>query len=135
MNKAVSGATRRVVRQAIGLLFVGALIPYGFVRLDAAYVYPTILKKNVSVFGVQTSVSESHRRVRFGVAALSDETQTVKVTAIWRDEAENEVGRSEQEIAVTPNDTVFVSLMTRNSQTISKVMCSIVYEVIPPERR
>lgn len=125
-----------IVRRSILLLAAAALIPYGFTQLDHAYVDPVRLKRSVSVFGVETEQSDLTWRVRFGVASLSGDPQTVKATAIWRNDDLNEVGRSVQQITVLPGDTAFVGMTTRRLQPAGgRVHCSVDYEVITADRR
>lgn len=127
-----------IVRQSIILLIIAALMPYGFTRLDHAFVEPVRLKRSVSLFGVETNLSAQFWRVRFGVASLTGDQQTIKATAVWRDGDENEVGRSVQQITVLPGDTAFVSMTTRQAQpgvVGVGVRCLVDYEVITTNRR
>ncbi len=103
-------ASSPVQRRVLVMVLCALFIPYAFGQLDQAFVMPERLKKLVSLFGIEPTITEGLWRVRLGVAHQGVEAHDVVLTLIWLDELDKEIGRNERQLTLGPGDTSYVSL-------------------------
>lgn len=129
MNRSNPNSARQWIRRCVALLGVAALIPYAFQRMDEVHFGSAQLKRMVSIFGVQTVVTDQLRRVRFGMVSQLTEATEASVTVVWKDNGGSEVNRGTRQVNLFPGDTTFVSMTSRSQETRTAMSCSVTYEL------